>query len=162
MGENEPRRVELYVRTLAPSGARETQEAIIDRLIDLERAGVVDEIDVTVWGDAVPLSGASVHVGAGAVVADRIRAFHAWCENRRASLEPFFTWSVVDSSLSGEAYRRVVPPHRCLAVYVGDTLREVYPRTIDGEPQSLQDGLRSLEQSGSRRPGPFSTMEEVG
>jgi len=162
METNEPQRVELFVRSLAPNGARETQEAVVTRLLDLEREGVVDEVDLTVWGDAVCLDDASVSVGIGSYVADRIQAFHSWCEGTRASLEPYFEWAAVDSSLSNESYYRVVPPHRCLAVYVGDTVGDVYPRTMDGNPETLEDGLRALEPDRSRRTEPSRTLEEVG
>lgn len=39
MEDNGTQPVELSVRSLAPSGAREAQEATIDRLLDLERDG---------------------------------------------------------------------------------------------------------------------------
>lgn len=162
MNQNESRRVELYVRSLAPGGTRHRQDAIVERLLALERRDIVDEIDLTVWGKAVCLDGTSAHVGTGARIAERIRAFHRWCEDGPSSLDPFFTWSAVDSSISGESFHRVVPPHRCLAVYVGDRLADLYPRRVDGDVRSLEDGLRSLEGLGSRRSGLSTVLEEIG
>lgn len=146
MDETQPPRVELYVRSLAPCESRAAQDAIVERLLALERKGVVDEVDLTVWGDAVCLDGASARVGLGEAIADRIRTFHEWCRDTGVSLDPFFTWSSVDASIAGESHERVVPPHRCLAVYAGDTLREVYPCSVGGTPRSLEDGLRALER----------------
>lgn len=162
MNDDTSHRVELYVRSLAPCGVRTKQEAIVERLLDLEREGVLDHVDLTVWGDAVCLDGASAHVGVGSHVAERIRTFHDWCENRRTSLDPFFTWSDVESSITGDSFQRVVPPHRCLAVYVDDRLREVYPCEVDGAVRSLEEGLQSLERRRSRTIDPSVVSEEVG
>lgn len=161
MGNNEPTRVELYVRSLAPSGTRSTQEAIVNRLLDLERNGTLDEIDLTVWGNAVCLDGASARVGVGSRVADKIRDFYGWCEDKRASLDPFFTRSSVDSSITGDSFDRVVPPHRCLAIYVGDELQKLYPCMVDGNVRSLEDGLRMLERRRVHYSGSAPAFKEV-
>lgn len=162
MNDDRTQRVELYVRSLAPCGAKNDQDAIIERLLALQRQGIIDDVDLTVWGDAICLDGASARVGVGAQVTERIRAFHRWCEDEKASLEPFFTWSGVDSSISGDSFERVVPPHRCLAIYEGDRLQEVYPCSIDGVTWSLEEGLRSLEQHSSRSVRQSTVFEEVG
>lgn len=162
MDESTPRRVELYVRSLAPCGTSNEQNAIIEQLLDMERRGVVDDVDLTVWGNAVCLDDVSTQVGTGQRVADRIRNFYTWCENQQASLEPFFTWSDVDSSISGDSFRRVVPPQRCLAIYVDDRLEEVYPSRVKGNVRSLEDGLRSLEGGSTRRFDRTVVFEEVG
>lgn len=161
MDDSTQRRVELYVRSLAPSGTRNEQDAIVERLLDLERWDVVDDVDLTVWGDAVCLDSASAQAGTGKRVAERIRDFYSWCEDRRASLDPFFAWSNVDSSISGDSFRRVVPPHCCLAIYVDDQLEEVYPSSVEGDVRSLEDGLRSLEEDSARRLDHSIIFEEV-
>lgn len=161
MDDTTERRVELYVRSLAPCGTSTEQNEIVERLRDLEQRDVVDHVDLAVWGDAVCLDGASATVGTGRRIADRVREFHDWCGDGRASLEPFFTWSSVESSLSGDSYRRVVLPHRCLAVYDGDQLAEVYPRQADGAVESLADGLRSLEGAADRNVDPSLAVEEA-
>lgn len=158
----EEQRVELYVRSLAPCGTNDEQNAIVERLLDLERRGVVADVDLVVWGNAVCMDGASAQVGVGARVADRIRSFQRWCADRRASLEPFFTWSVVDASLSDDSFERVVPPHRCLAVYADDRLQTVYPRTVEGTIRSVEAGLRALERRVARDRDPAAAFEEVG
>lgn len=162
MDDTSTRRVELYLRSLAPCGARNEQDAIVQRLLDLERRDVVDDVDLTVWGDAVCLDGTSAGVGAGRRITERIRAFHSWCEDRRASLDPFFTWSTVESSIADDTFRRVVPPHRLLAIYVDDQLEEVYPRRAEGETQSLTDGLQSLERRRSQVVGRSALSGETG
>lgn len=161
MDDTTQRRVELYVQSLAPCGTSAEQNEVVERLRDLERRDVVDHVDLTVWGDAVCLDGASATVGTGRHVAERVREFHSWCENGRDSLQPFFTWSTVESSLSGDSYRRVVLPHRCLAVYAGDQLEAVYPRQSEGAVQSLADGLRSLEGAADRNADPSLAFEEA-
>jgi len=155
------RRVELYVRSLAPCGTSTEQNEIVERLRDLERRDVVDDVDLTVWGDAVCLDGASATVGTGTQVADRVREFYSWCADGPASLDPFFTWSTVESSLSGDSFRRVVLPQRCLALYDDGQLQEVYPRQVDGAVESLADGVRSLEPTADGNAGPSLAFEEV-
>jgi len=161
MDDTTQRRVELYVRSLAPCGTSTEQDEVVERLRDLERRDVVDDVDLTVWGDAVCLDGASATVGTGRHVADRVREFHDWCEGSRTSLDPFFTRSTVESSISGDSYRRVVLPHRCLAVYAGDRLEEVYPRQVEGAVESLADGVRSLERVADRNADPSLAFEEA-
>jgi hypothetical protein len=162
MEDSTSRRAELYVRSLAPCGTRNEQDAIVERLLDLERRDILADVDLSVWGDAVCLDGASTQVGAGQRVADRIQEFYCWCEDRRVSLEPFFTWSDVDASMSNESFRRVVPPQRCLAVYVDDTLKDVYPSSLEGRHRSLKDGLRALEVVETRRTDQSQVFEGVG
>lgn len=162
MGNNEPMRAELYVQSLAPCGGRDTQEAIVKRLLALEQNGPIDDINLMVWGKSVCLDSASASIGVGSHVAQRIRDFHDWCADKRASLDPFFTWSTVDSSIAGDAFHRVVPPQRCLAIYVGDQLRDVYPHSIDGNTRSLEDGLQSIEHHRSQHTDTLPLSEEVG
>ena len=161
MDESTSRNVELYVRSLAPCETRNEQDAIVERLQDLEQRGVVDDVDLTVWGNAVCLDGATAQVGTGSQVAERIREFYRWCEDEHASLEPYFTTSVVDSETYGDTFRRVVPPHRCLAVYEDDQLRAVYPSSVEGTDRSLADGLASLEADDTVRHQNAFAIEEA-
>jgi len=155
------RRVELYVRSLAPCGTSTEQNEVVERLHDLDRRDVVDDVDLTVWGDPVCLDGASATVGTGRQVADRVREFYGWCADGPTSLDPFFTWSTVESSLSGDSFRRVVLPQRCLALYDDGQLLEVYPRQVDGTVESLADGVRSLESAANGNADPSLAFEEV-
>lgn len=152
MDDTTRRRAELYVRSLAPCETRNELNAIVERLRDMERRNVLEAVDLTVWGDAVCLAGASAQVGTGKRIADRIREFHSWAEDRQVSLDPFFNWSNVESSMSKESFRRVVPPQRCLAIYDDEgRLEDIYPSRVEGTVRSLQDGLRSLERDDARR-----------
>lgn len=161
MEDSDPRTVELFVRTLAPSSARESQDDVVERLVELERREAVDDVDLTVWGDAVCMDGACARLGTGSHVTDRLRAFRRWCEECGASLDPFFTWSAVDSSITGECYERVVPPHRCLAVYRNDAVVDVYPSRIGDQTRSLEDGLRALERRANDANASTAVPEEV-
>lgn len=161
MDDNTSRNVELYVRSLAPCGTRNEQDTIIERLLDLEEEGAVDEVDLTVWGNAVCLDGTSADVGTGKRVAERIQDFHSWSERGEASLEPFFNFSIVDSSIYGDTFRRVIPPHRCLAVYEDDQLQEVYPSTVNGTARTLQEGLQALEGDETAAQSSEVVFEEV-
>lgn len=146
--------VELFVRTLAPSGATGAQEEIVDRLIGLEREGVVESVDLTVWGSALRVDGSCARFGNGREVAERVRSFRRWARERDVSLEPHLTTSAVDSAFTGESFERVVLPHRCLAVYEGDGLLAVYPHRNGDVTRTLADGIRALERRATDRAVP--------
>lgn len=161
MNDTTPR-VELYVRSLAPCGEWTTQEAIVERLLDLERRDRIEAVDLWVWGNAVCLDGSAARIGHGAHVSERIRTFYEWCRDTPASLDPFFTRSAVESSLSAESFDRVVPPHRCLALYAETDLTAVYPCAVGDEAVSLEAGLDALERGRSGLDDVASASEHTG
>lgn len=154
MYDSDTTRAELYVRSLAPVGTRDRQGAVVDRLRSLRRSGVLEDVDLTVWGDSVCLEGPNARIGSGRHIADRITAFRRWAEESDAEIEPFFEDTEVDSSMTGECFRRVVPPTMCLAVYADGELADVYPSVVDGDVRSVEDGLAELDrpvpESGAR------------
>lgn len=136
----------MYVRSLAPVGCRDRQDAVVDQLRDLRRRGRIDDVDLTVWGDSVCLEGPNARVGAGRQIVDRIITFRRWCEDADVSIDPFFEDATVDSSVTDECFRRIVPPMMCLAIYAGEELAAIYPCVEDGETLSVEEGLTALER----------------
>ncbi len=127
---------------------------MVDRLQSLRRNGALEDVDLTVWGDSVCMEGPNARIGSGRRIADRIAAFRQWAEESEAEIDPFFEDTEVDSSMTGECFRRVVPPTVCLAVYADGELVDVYPSMVDGEVRSVEDGLTELDrpaaESGAR------------
>lgn len=145
MEDSDRPRVELFVRTLAPTGAMGRQEAVVERLLALERRGGIAAVELTVWGSAVTLDSSCASVGSGVAVARRVRRFRRWARDRDVSLEPALATRTVDSSITGESYERVSLPRLCLAVYEGADLLAVYPHRRGDETRSLGDGIAALE-----------------
>lgn len=146
MHDSDPTRAELYVRSLAPVGSRDRQAAAVDRLQGLRASGVLEDVDLTVWGDSICLEGPNARIGSGRRIADRVRQFREWAAEGDAEIDPFFEDAVVDSSMTGECFRRVVPPTMCLAVYAEERLTGVYPCVVDGEVRDVEDGLAVLDR----------------
>jgi hypothetical protein len=137
--------VELFVRSLAPHGAHERQEAIVDRLEQLERDDRVDAVTCTVWGDRVcPETAARLRDGRS-LLRD-IARLRTWAQAHDASLEPFFEERTVQS-MCEDPYTVFVPPVLCLAVSRGEELWGVFPCVKADTTLSVMDGLDALAES---------------
>lgn len=139
--ENKPR-VELYVRSLYPSGAQHQQEQVIERSRELAEAGHITGVSVTVWGRQVPRDGGTA---IGAAIRDRIEAFEAWSDRAGTSLASVFETRESRSLLTGETTQAIVLPTLCLAEYHGDDLEYVAPCVDGGTVCTVRDRLDRLE-----------------
>jgi hypothetical protein len=137
-------RVELHVRSLAPRAGRRRQNAVIDRLDDLESAGRIDEFAVDVWGRQVGLSSAAARTDAGRFVLDRVAEFREWADETGRSVASFFETRRVDSELSGDQYTALVLPSLTLAEYRGGDLAHVAPCSDGGEVTTVSDRIDVL------------------
>lgn len=147
-------RVELFVRSLAPSGAHERQQAVVSRLERLVSDGRIDTVSTTVWGRRIcPEMAADLTVGRS--ILDRVDRLRTWARRHDASLEPSFDEHVERSMLDG-THTVVVLPVLCLAVFEGDDLRGVFPCVKDGTPCTVEDGLDLLEDPNHAARAPFS------
>lgn len=136
--------VELYVRSLAGGATRAPQEAAVERLSGLERAGTVDEYAVRVWGRRVCPDGAAAETRAGQFVLDRIERFREWARRNGLSVEAFFDTHEVDRPVTRESYTAITVPSLTLAEFRGDDLHRVTP-CADGEAvYTVDDHLGAL------------------
>lgn len=139
-------RMELYLRSFAPSGASDRQRAVMEDLYRLHREGVA-EADVTVWGGRISPRTAAV-TEEGRNYLDAIEAFRRWEAESDASLNGAFD-ERTSETLVEEPHPVVVPPTMCLAVYEDDDLWGVFPCTRDGEDRTVADCLDSFLRAGA-------------
>jgi hypothetical protein len=143
MGTTDPRRVELFVRSLSPAD-RSPTETQLHRLRRLADEDAVD-LSVSVWGREVGLSTTAARTDAGEFVLDRVAAFREWADAHDVCVETFFETREVDSGLTGESYTALVLPVVCLAEYRDDEVHHVAPYTTGSAVHTVADRISALE-----------------
>lgn len=137
--------VELFVRSLAPSGATDRQTAAIDELERLKSEEIIESYTVTVWGNRICPETARATT-TGQTVLDKIDQFRQWGREEGISLEPYFQRREIRSMVD-EPHSAIVPPMMCLAVYDDDDLWGVFPCVKEDEQCSIFDYLQSIEEN---------------
>ena len=147
-GNTEPVTVELYVRSLSESTTKAPQEAVLERLSELEREGIVDEYTVHVWGRRISPDTAAANTGIGQFVLSRIESFRDWARRSGLSIGSFFDTHEVHSSITDESYTAITVPSITLAEFHGEEVRRVTPCS-DGETiHTVDDHLDILDAVG--------------
>lgn len=135
-------RAELYVRSLAPRGAQASQEAVVQRLLDMESERGL-EFSVTVWGDRIATDSAVTRTEAGRTTVETVRRFESWAAANGYTVEPFFS-DVQRESLVDGAYDAIVPPHLCLALYEDGDVAGVFPCSDREAHYTVKDALEAM------------------
>jgi hypothetical protein len=141
-------RVELFVRSLSPTGARARPLVVIDRLDDLTESGRIDDYAVFVWGKEVGLSTSVAGPERTELVLDRVGQFRAWAADRNAALVGFETREA--STLTGETYTALSLPVLALAEYDGEQLVGVAPCRTEHEDRTVERRIEALEATAER------------
>lgn len=134
---------EVYVRSHAPTPGGHSRRQSVFRMLDGAVADqVLDSYDVTIIGDALCLCENCVDQPPGRKLIERFAAIWDWS---RDAVEPLgFEEREVDSSVTGEKHRILVPPELCLLTSIDEELVGVFPCTIDGTPYTVEDFLEIL------------------
>jgi len=140
-----PLRAEVFVRSLAPVSRKQTQDELMARLDVLADTGVLSEVDLHVWGDSICTTSPLVEVGCGKRICDAIGEFYALAAESPFAVDPFFRISNVTAELTGESFRRISPPHQCLALYEESELVAVFPSIVDDVAYTPRDALSVIE-----------------
>ncbi|MDS0276789.1 hypothetical protein NDI85_03215 [Halomicroarcula sp. S1AR25-4] len=138
---------EVFVHSLAPVGSKQQQDALVERLSGLVEEGLLEELDLLVWGDSICTGSLLASIGSGKRIVSTIGEFYALAAKRGISISPFFRISKVTSSFADESFRRIVPPCRCLALYAERELVAVFPCLIDGVAYTPEDAVAALERT---------------
>ncbi|MEM4782642.1 MAG: hypothetical protein QXG03_13915 [Halalkalicoccus sp.] len=138
-GQNTAPELTVYLRSSAPFPARDRQEEVIERAERLATEGRIGDVSVRHWNDRVV---ASDEVGATDAV-ETFEAFKSRAEEIGHTIEPFFQ----EHDRGG--VREIVFPIICIAVYVDEELRRVFPCRDDREAYSVWDCLTALETDGA-------------
>lgn len=112
--------VTVFLDANASGVAADRQDDVTAELDRLEAAGVIDDPSVVTWQDADV--GARFDEFRDAVGGD--------------SLEPFFEELADGNALD--------VPHVCVALRTNGSLTGLYPRTTEGDDQTVEDCLRAL------------------
>lgn len=121
------RRVELYVRSLAPGGTHRQQDTVVRRLDDLLGDDVIDDYDVRVWGDRICRSSACARTADGRHVKDRLARVERWADREGRSLDGIYREVECESTITDESWTEVRFPQIALAEFEGDELVHLAP-----------------------------------
>lgn len=142
-----PRTVELWIRSFVPVSTPRCERAL-EYACDLEAEGVLESVDVGVWGREFARTTLSQRVPQLETIHRRLEAFEEWAETTDRQLEPFFRRRHVESELTGEQCERWRLPVVALAEFEDDTLVHVAPCTVGDQTVDVFDRLEMLDDGG--------------
>lgn len=149
---SDPIRLELYVRTLTPPGARSRQETIVDRLQRFDQDDLVEDVHVHVWGRQIDPTTNAADTEQGQFILNRIAEFQQWALANNTTLESFYETREQSSSITGSEHTTLVLPKMGLAEYHGSELQQVAPCTEPDGVYSITDHLADIERRLTSRP----------
>ncbi|WP_247006084.1 HTH domain-containing protein [Halorientalis litorea] len=138
-----PPRAELFVRSLAPTDARDQQEQVVERLRTLDAEGRVSTLDVRLCGECVCPESVTAETEPGRRLLDRYEAFRQWADERGRELVGFEERDT-KSLLTGSRVTGIVFPRIVLAEYRDGDLTHVTPSRNGTERTSVSDRLDAL------------------
>lgn len=127
--------LELYVRSLAPHGGEPSRAEIIEQVRTLVEHGIVDDYEIVVWGEALP-------VDTDHELSERLAKFRAWAAAHDAVLVGFEDRPA--GSLVDEKRRVTTLPTVALAEYRDGELVGVTPHERDGALRTVADHVGAL------------------
>lgn len=148
--------IELFVRSLSPTAVHERQDELIERLSTLAERGTIADYDVEVWGDAIPLNGATADTTRGKAIRDHVEALRTWGEVNDVELPEGLT-PTATTGLLGESREVVRPPTVTLVEYRDGELEAITPRTEEGTTYTVADHLDAL----ANEPEPVAVPAEM-
>ena len=141
------RRVDVFVRSLLPPlGSKGTQEALLQHLNDLTAEGILDDVSVTVTGNRLCLCETCAETDAGTHLLDSLRELDEWGGEFDASVTPFFETRALDSDLTDETARALVPPRITVALYCDETIAGVFPCEMGDSTFATEDLVAALDR----------------
>lgn len=135
-----PPRIEVYVRSLAPTATRDKQERIVGRLQSLEDEGRIKAVDYTLCGECVCPSLNTAETDIAQLLLDRYEAFGEWADDAGRDLVGFEERDT-ESLLTGTTVTGIVFPRMVLAEYRNGDLAFVAPSTNGVEQTSVGDRI---------------------
>jgi len=135
-------RLELFVRSLAPTVGREEQERVVRRLQNLDAEDRIEGFDLVICGDCVCPSSETARTEPGQRLLGRYEDFEDWATGRDRDLVGFERRDV-ESTLAGATgpVTGVIFPRMTLAEYRDGDLAFVAPSSNGVEQTSVVDRL---------------------
>lgn len=139
-------RVECWLREEVSITEYERQQAVVERLTELEAADQIDRLVVRTWGTQVLHPADSGRRDDSDRPAWEVfRRFEEWAAERGYTLTPGFQRRTRRSPLSEETYETIDLPVFSLAVYEDQQLRAVAPCSMTEAVWTVENCLGMLE-----------------
>lgn len=148
---SEPRRVELFVRSLAAGDSQARVGATIERLDELLDAGAIDGYDVHLWGTGVSLDPRIVGTETGSFIRERVASFQEWAHESGREL-PGFEVETRSSAMTGRVHRNVAVPTMAICERHDGVVEWVAPCADEAGTTTVEDRLAALETTGRGEP----------
>jgi len=135
---------ELWIRSFAPVGGDERQEAAVERLQRMANEGRLADLTVRMWGKKMRRSSAAAYTEEGQVVFDRFEEFREWAAGEGRELEPFFEERTERCEFTDTEDSVVVLPSVALAEYRDDDLVHLAPHVDGDERVTVRERIEQL------------------
>ena len=137
-------RVELWLRSVS-SWTVGRKGAFVDDLAALSAQGTIEDYEVNMWNDHVPVDGVHDLTPREQTVRDRVDTIHEWAEENDYDL-PAFSRSTKVRGFDGPSYEATVLPLAVLAGFEDGELQWMAPYSDEeaDEHVSVQDRLDDL------------------
>lgn len=152
-------RLEVFARESVPPDVRSRQRAFVARMQDHVTATSATDLTVDTWPKQVIVPRAApTEQPLPSPHRENYAAFGRWAEEHGYSLEPAFRKRERTSLLGDERSVVVDLPVLCVAIYEDDQLRDVFPRSVDGDVHPA-DGAFAAIDDGSEPPNDGHTID---
>lgn len=145
--------IELYVRSLSPRSGRSQQDAIVERLQQFDRRGVIESYDVVVTGDCLCPDSAGATTEPGRFLLERVETFESWAAVNDRSLDPFFVRRTDGTDLLGDPATGILFPMVSMAEFADDRLRFVTPCKDGDRTITVRERLAEIRDDLTTREG---------
>lgn len=136
-------RIEVYLRSMAPTVGNDRQMDCLRRFHRLAAAGDIESVSAHVWGDSISTHTPEI-TGLDNLLST-VGDIYSFSAENEPSVTPFFRVTRIDASIPGESFERIVPPQCAMLCYEGETLVGVFPCFIEGNSVTPMDALERLE-----------------
>jgi hypothetical protein len=140
------RTVEVFFRSLSEPEPHQFQRNLLGMLERLQEAGAVDDYRISLLGGKLCCCEACVEMAATRERLAEIDQWRSWAD--RAGVALCLEEHSVDSSITGEQYRFVVPPTATVVCRVDGDIRSVLPHRVDGEVITPYEYLSTFPEAG--------------
>lgn len=145
--------LEVFARESVPPSVTCRQQAFVERLRDRAEADTAVDLTVDTWSKQVS---APRDQRLSSAVRDRYTAFERVAAERGYRLEPAFRKRERTSVACDDTSTVVDLPVLCVALYEDGDLRDVFPRSVDGDVHPVDDVFTALD--GSRTDSPSAEL----
>jgi hypothetical protein len=143
MAEHRPR-LELFLRSLAPSTGREQQERIVERVRTLDDEDFVRDFEVVLCGECVCPRSVTAETEPGERLLNSYERFTEWADETDRELVGFEERDT-KSILTGTRVTGIVFPRVVIAEYRSGELAFVAPSRDGGSETAVTDRLSAYE-----------------